>query len=345
MSTPPRPLRVLIEVAICFAIASAARAATSAGVAVPIATLVLFSSMGLAGVVRILGKRPAPRLHYEVTLSLGLILLGVQLVPENILKLGWSAPLWVLGYQLLVGTVFYAAVRARIFEKRTGGLLAMGISGSGLSSVLATMRSDPNAPEDVAPLVLSGLLCTGALGFVLFPMISVHLGLDAGQLARWSGVAMPTTAESVLVGASHSAQALHLTGAWRLLINLMQGIPIAAYLVVFTRNPNPEASGFRRGLHIAHTSLRGIPLFVWGLSLVGVFSCVQGFRPEEREVLSRLTTWAFLTALAGIGWNTRPRDLLRYGALRVALIVVLWMLCVCALLAAILKGASLLAWF
>jgi uncharacterized membrane protein YadS len=90
---------------------------------------------------------------YEVPLSLGLILLGVQLMPGDLAALGWSAPLWILGYQLLFALACFVLVRLGLFSQRAGGLLAMGLSGAGLSSVLATLESDPDAPKEVSSMV------------------------------------------------------------------------------------------------------------------------------------------------------------------------------------------------
>ncbi|MDF1838767.1 MAG: putative sulfate exporter family transporter, partial [Planctomycetota bacterium] len=305
-------------------IAVGARCVSSLGSSIPIASLTLFGAMALSAGFRRLTGRETRVLHYEVPLSLGLILLGVQILPADLAELGWSAPLWILGYQMMFAALFFGLVRMGLFAKREGGLLAMGLSGAGLSSVLATLDSDPNAPREAAPMVLSGLLTHGALGFFLMPIISGKLDLNAAQLACWSGICMPTTAESVMVAASHSDEALRQAAAWRLLINLLQWVPIVLYLAIFAM-PTQKGKGIApRAFAMWLTTMRRIPIFVWGLALVGCFSCTTGFSPSERETLGELTTWSFLIALAGIGWSTRPKKVFALGPRRMALLLTVW---------------------
>ncbi|MBL4770499.1 MAG: putative sulfate exporter family transporter [Planctomycetes bacterium] len=323
-SVPKSPERLILDICLCLAIAVGARYLASFGGSLPIASLTLFGAMALSAAYRFALKKDTRLLHYEVPLSLGLILLGVQILPSDLAELGWSAPLWILGYQTFFAMLFYALVKCGCFAKREGGLLAMGLSGAGLSSVLATLKGDPDAPQDAAPMVLSGLLTHGAIGFVCMPIISDRLHLSAAQMACWSGVCMPTTAESVMVAASHSDEALRQAAAWRLLINLLQWVPIVIYLGLFAA-PVPKGKGpGPRALALWVNTIHRIPLFVWALTLVGAFSCTTGFTPEERQVLGELTTWSFLIALAGLGWSTRPQKVFALGIKRMCLLFTVW---------------------
>ncbi len=326
------PARLILDLLACLAIASAARYFAQIDARIPVASCTLFGAMAISAVFRYGFKRGTRVVHYEVPLSLGLILLGVQLLPGDLIEIGWHAPLWILGYQALFALVFYGLVKAGCFDKREGGLLAVGLSGAGLSSVLAAIDSDTNAPKDAAPMVLSGLLTHGALGFVLMPVVSAHFDLSASQLACWAGVCMPTTAESVMIAAAHSDEALRQAAAWRLLINLLQWVPIVTYLSLFAA-PAQHTQGSRfRALGMWLGTMRRIPLFVWGLALVGCFSCSAGFTPEERRGLGELTTWSFLVALAGIGWNTHPRKVFALGPKRMCLLFLVWTSCASGML-------------
>ena len=330
------PRRTVLEIAVCTGIAIAANRAHAIGVGAPVATLTLFGGIGASSLARRVGVRQAGPIQYGTPLSLGLILLGVQLRPGDLAALGPAAPAWILGYQASVALVLCTVLRRYELCARSRGLLAMGMSGAGLSSVLAVTRSDPAAPKDMTPLVLSGILTTGALGFVALPGIALAVGLSSSEVACWVGICMPTTAEAVLIGAAHSEDALRLTAGWRLLVNALQWVPIALYLAVFSPAAAEDRGRLVRGISVGVTTMRGIPLFVWGLAVVSGLGYVDYFEPSERRALSSLTYWSLLVALAGIGWNTRPSDFLRFGAARIALLVFVWLICVAGLLCCVL---------
>ena len=316
--------RSFADAAICLTIAVLAHFSVKLGLPAPVATLALFGAMAGASVTRRISPNAPTTIGYEVPLSLGLILLGVQLRPDELLQLGVSAPLWIIGYQLTVATLLMLTLGSRVTELRSRGMIAMGLSGAGLASVLAVQRADPKAPGEVTPVVLSSILTTGAIGFLALPYIGDKLQLDAAQMAQWAGIVMPTTTEAVLIGKAHSEEALRLTAAWRLAINLLQWIPIALYLACFAPRQGSTRGLIAQGFTVAKTTMRGIPMFVWGLAIVGAFSCTEGFSPPERAALAKLTYWSLLTALAGIGWNTRPRTLLSGNLITLCVMLGVW---------------------
>ena len=333
-ASPPIPgRRGPLDSVLCLTIAASAHFSVKLGLGVPVATLTLFGAMGSASILRRASPSAPKTMRYEIPLSLGLILLGVQLRPAELLQLGATAPLWIVGYQLAVASLLLLFLRSRAPGLRSRGMIAMGLSGAGLASVLAVQRADPRAPGDITPVVLSSILTTGALGFVALPYVSGMLQLDAAELSQWAGIVMPTTTEAVLIGKAHSDEALRLTAAWRLLINLLQWIPIALYLACFAPRQESTRGWIARGFAVSKSTMRGIPMFVWGLAIVGAFSCTEGFSPPERAALARLTYWSLLTALAGIGWNTRPRALLTGNLGTLAVMLSIWVTCALTLLA------------
>ena len=138
----------------------------------------------------------------------------------------------------------------------------------------------------------------------------------------------------MLVGAAHSPAAQQQTAAWRMLVNLLQFVPILVYLQVFV--PATERPDGNRVVQAALASLRRIPLFVWGLTAVGAFAWAESFSERERAVLRALTNWSFLLALAGIGMQTSPRAVLSLGPRRLLAVLGIWCGATAALLAAVL---------
>ncbi len=265
----------------------------------------------------------------ELLLSLGMILLGVQFEARLLAVFGLSDVVRMVVHWTVVGLVFSLLVRRRLLEARTAGLLGVGLSGCGISAVLASAAEDPEARPDQRIGAVTVTLMAGTLGFALLPLVSDALGLDATSTARWAGLAMPTTAEAVLIGAAHSPEAMQLVGAHRFVVNLLQWIPILVYLRLF----GPPLADEQRQLRaVLAMTVRRIPAFVWGLSFFGLFGVLGGFDASERAILGRITNWAFLACLVGIGIVMKARTLLALGVAVTATGLVAWLLTTALLL-------------
>ena len=279
---------------------------------VPLPLFTLAFSMSVGGLIR---RHPAGHAWeppLALPLSIGMILLGVQF-DAALLEVVGPLDLARLGlHWLIIGLIFFAVARMRLLEPRTAGLLAVGLSGCGITASLAAADGDPDAQrEQRAGAVALTLLC-GSLGFALMPPIARSLGMEAPMLARWAGLAMPTTAESVLIGAAHSPAAMQQVGAYRFFVNVLQWIPIVVYLRLFTsRRDGPRREG--RALGAFTSTVRSVPAFVWGLSFFGVFGFLGSFDGREREAVGHATNWAFLASLVGIGIAMRPGSLVVLG--------------------------------
>jgi uncharacterized membrane protein YadS len=287
----------------------------------PLAPLTLALAFVVGPVLRRWRVPGAETPPHEVPLSVGMILLGVQLAPGTLACLGAWAPARLLLHWAVVTLLFRLAARPAGLPERTTALVGVGLTGCGLSAVIAAARGDPRTrPEERALAVATTLAC-GALAFVTLPLVAERMGLDDCALAAWAGMALPTTAEAVLIGAARSPGALQSIGAWRLLVNLLQGLPIVLWL---RRHGPPVATQSR--WESALETVRRVPIFVWGLAVLGVFGFVGAFSPRERAALSALTSWSFLTALAGVGLRLRVADLLRLGWRPVLVCVGTWAL-------------------
>lgn len=279
---------------------------------VPLPLFTLGFSMSVGGLLRRHPRAAAWQPPLALPLSVGMILLGVQFDAALLAVVGPLDLVRLLGHWLVVGLVFWLVARVLRMEARTAGLLAVGLSGCGITAALAAADGDPLVRRDQrAGTVALTLLC-GTLGFALMPPIAHALDMPSVQLARWAGLAMPTTAEAVLIGAAHCPSAMQQVGAYRFFVNVLQWIPILVYLRAF--GPRVERAGPRAWSAFAGT-VRSIPAFVWGLSFFGVFGFLGSFDAQERAILAHVTNWAFLASLVGIGIAMRPGSLVALGLL------------------------------
>jgi uncharacterized membrane protein YadS len=162
-------------------------------------------------------------------------------------------------------------------------------------------------------------------------------GLDARQVARWAGLAMLTTAEAAS-SPRRTRPSVSLAGAWRFVVNALQGVPIVVYLAQFAP-ATPEAGRGRLRRTLGPVFAR-LPAFTWGLAAFGALALSGAFAPAEKARLGRLVSWAFLTALAGVGYRTRVRPLLAAGPWALLAALLGWGLGAAALLALVVWTGS-----
>ncbi len=303
--------RAALGLAAIVLLATVGKALTGAGCPLPLPLTTLLLS-AVAGEAASRHRRAASiDPPAEVPLALGMILLGAQLEGDVIAGIGVTGLVLLGLHWAVVGGLFHALGRVGVFSPRTAGLLATGLCGCGISAVTASARGDPRAPASARSLAVAASLLAGVVGFAAMPALTRVLGLDARQAARWAGLAMPTTAEAVLVAAAHSPEAFRLAGAWRFVVNALQGVPIVVYLSTFA--PGPRRPGRGRARRVVGSIIKRLPAFTWGLAAFGGLALSGAFAPAEQARLGRLVNWAFLTALSGVGYRTRIRPLLEAG--------------------------------
>jgi uncharacterized membrane protein YadS len=260
----------------------------------------------------------------DVPLFVGMVLLGAQCDRAALAGVGVTGLVLLLLHWQVAVLLVRRALALVGEEPRTASLVAVGLTGCGFSAVVAARESDPETSERAQMLALFSALLAGLLGFLALPPLAAALGFDATALARWAGLALPTTAEAVLVAAAHSPAALQATGALRFVVNLLQFLPVLAHARRF--GPPHEHAVERSLTRNLRATLARIPPFVFGLTLLAALSAHGLFTTTERAALARLTSWCFLTALAGVGFAMDPRRLFTLGWRPLAAALAAWAL-------------------
>jgi uncharacterized membrane protein YadS len=266
----------------------------------------------------------------EVPLTLGMVLLGTQVDGGAVLAVGWFGLLLVIGHPLLAGALVRGALVRVGVPRATASVVGIGLGGSGLPGVVAAQAAEARPDDEARALAVTATLAVGALGFVLLPWCADRLGLDAAARARWIGIAMPTTAEAVLLGAAHSPAALRATAALRFLVTLMLWLPVLLHLRR-VGEAGADVNGAAQRRHAVAAALARVPGFVFGLALLAALTMAGGLDDDERRGLARLANWAFLTALAGIGMGLRAAALRRTGVDRLLAAIAGWLAAAAAL--------------
>ena len=315
-------MRSLLGVLALVALAVLAKGVHALVGTVPLPLFTLVFSMSIGGLLRMHPRGAAWDPPLGLPLSVGMILLGVQFDAALLQVVGPLDLARLATHWLVVAVLFFVATRVTRLEARTAGLLAVGLSGCGITASLAAADGDPKARSDQRAGVVALTLLCGTLGFALIPPIACVLGMDAAPLARWAGLSMPTTAEAVLIGCAHSPAAMQQVGAYRFFVNVLQWIPILIYLRIF--GPKVERTGPRAWAAFTGT-VRSMPAFVWGLSFFGVFGFLGSFDAREREIVAHATNWSFLASLVGIGIAMKPRSLVALGLVATITGALVWL--------------------
>ncbi len=269
----------------------------------------------------------------EVPLTVGMVLLGSQCDLEAARTVGLAGLALLVAHWSASGWFVRRALLCAGESPRAASLVSVGLTGCGISAVLAAEESDPSSPPRARLLAIAAALVAGTTGFVLMPLVATRMGLGSTELARWAGIAMPTTAEAVLIGGAQSLEALRGTGAFRFVVNLLQWIPVLGH--ARRHGPGGERIAARSVAHTAHAVARRVPGFVWGLALVAAVAAAGGFASSERTVLAHVTNWALLMALAGVGFSIRPLAIAALGWRPIAAAVLGWLAGAGLLLAAV----------
>ncbi|MGE0432457.1 MAG: putative sulfate exporter family transporter [Planctomycetota bacterium] len=178
-------------------------------------------------------------LPVELPLLVGLILVGAQVHGALFATL---SPLIVLPVLLAVALWTAAlALVARLgwMPRRLAALLALGLSGFGISAITAAAAADPEANGETQVYATTVVLLTGALGLLLIvPLAALGVSLDA--LGVWAGASIANTAEAVTAADAISAQAGHTAAAIKLAVNALQGLPIVLYVLLLRSEARPS---------------------------------------------------------------------------------------------------------
>jgi uncharacterized integral membrane protein (TIGR00698 family) len=246
----------------------------------------------------------------RTVLRLGIAFLGARITASQIAGLG-VAPI----VTVVVGvcsTIFFGAFFARALSlPRPFGVLsggAVAICGASAALAISTALPKYDARERDTVLTVVGVTTLSTIAMVLYPMIVVALGLDAGQAGVFIGGAIHDVAQVIGAGFMISRE----TGDIATYVKLLRvAMLIPVVLCVgwfFTR-----AQG--------GTKSPPFPTFLAGFAALVALNSFVGLPAWAIAAATTFSTWCLVTAIAALGMKTSLRDLLEVGWKPVALMV------------------------
>ncbi|WP_375399376.1 YeiH family protein [uncultured Amnibacterium sp.] len=245
--------------------------------------------------------RPGIATAAKRCMRLGVVLLGLQLVVGDLLRLGWLTILAVIGVTVVAFAGTYLIGRIARLPGREPLLFAAGFAICGASAVgamAAVTRSDPREQSRPVALVT---LC-GTLAIVVLPLLGTAFGMTPTEFGRWTGASVHDVGQVVATAQQAGGAALAVAIVVKLLrVLLLAPLVAVTGLVLRLRG---GAEGRRAPI---------VPLFVAGFILA---VALRSLLPLPLGVLSAaqvLQTILLGMALFGLGAGIRFAELASTG--------------------------------
>ncbi|WP_263365067.1 YeiH family protein [Edaphobacter bradus] len=244
---------------------------------------------------------------YELWLKLGIVLVGVRFLLQDILHIG-GLSLALVAVELML-SLSVMTLLGRVFKlpPKLTSLLAIGSSICGVTAIMAAQGAIEPEEEDTSTAI-AAILTLGAIALFTFPAIGHVLHMSQQGYGMWAGLAVDNTAESLVTGALYGDEA----GRWTVLAKTARsgfiGFVVLAYAVYWSsRGLAPDVP------NKAHFLWRKFPKFILGFIALAVLATAGFFTKGQLVSLANLSKWAFLPAFAGVGLRTNLRDLTSQG--------------------------------
>ncbi len=240
-------------------------------------------------------------------LRAGIVLLGLQIVLEDVLDLGTG--MLALVVVIVVGGIASTLVVGRALRVPLNQrlLIACGFSICGAAAIAGTSDVIEAEEEDIAAsIALVALFGTAMI--IVIPVAGPMLGLSDLQTGMWAGGSIHEVAQVVAAGGSMGGAALSVAILVKL-ARVMMLAPVAATLGVWHRRQSPAAA----------SRPKLVPLFVLGFLAMALVRSTGQVPDGVVHTAGTAQLWLLSAAMFAIGCGCRFGSMRRLGWRPVAL--------------------------
>ena len=250
--------------------------------------------------------RSVPGIHFaaRTVLRLGVTLLGARISAEMLVALGPAPILLVMG--AVVATILFGWGAGRLmgqgwrFGVLTGGAVAI-CGASAAMAIAAVLPRDDRAEGDLVFTVL-GVTVLSTLAMIAYPVLVGALDLGPAAAGVFLGGTIHDVAQVVGAGFSVSEEAGE-TATLVKLFRVAMLAPVVLVLSLVMRRAGGDG-GPRPPL---------VPPFVAGFLALATLNSLHLIPAGLGDLLSGLSRWALLTAIAAMGMKTSLRAMVEMG--------------------------------
>ena len=265
---------------------------------------------------------PGIKFALQRILRLGIILLGLRLSLQDVVRTGLSSLLLILACMTFALALAYGVGRLLRIPPRLAALIGVGTAICGNSAIIATAPVIEAQDEDIGYAVAT-ITFFGTLAVLIYPTIALALGMCEHRFGLWAGTAILDTSQVVAAGISFSEAARDVATVVKLVRNTLMA-PVILLIGLFYASARRQ-----RDTSYKMSAGKAVPWFVLAFLAMTVIRSILnalGFLPMDVNHPNDMTTqasllkaidevakFAILMALAAIGLSTNLGSVRRTG--------------------------------
>ena len=246
-------------------------------------------------------------------LRIGVALLGLRITTGDVMELGW--PVVALIVASVVATILFGGLIGRAFGLNGGQSVlsagAVAICGASAALAIASVLPSHKDHERNTIMTVAGVTALSTVAMVLYPVFVTYLHYDNVTAGIFLGATIHDVAQVVGAGYIVSDQSGEISTLVKL-IRVACLVPVVISIsLILHRRRSPEADK--------------VPLLPWFLVAFVVLVIINslGWVPgEAHTLLTPVSSWCLLTAVAALGVKTSLKALADVGPAPVAVMVI-----------------------
>jgi uncharacterized integral membrane protein (TIGR00698 family) len=269
---------------------------------------------------------PGIKFAIHRVLRLGIILLGLRLVLQDVVATGLTALVLVVVCIAAALTLAYLLGRLFRIPARLALLIGLGTAVCGNTAIVAAAPVVEAKDEDVG-FAIATITLFGTLAVLVYPLIGHLLGMTDRVFGLWAGLAVNDTSQVVAASAAFSSAALDTATVVKLTRNTLLAPLLILVGFAYSRATRHAGRAPASAARFSWTKL--VPGFVVGFLLLSVArtaGIALGWLPQNvaapgelqsaanvLRFLDEVARFAILVALAAVSLNTSVESLRRTG--------------------------------
>lgn len=313
-------LNKYFAVAVCIVIAIAATCLGKVQKFVGAPMIGLFISIAIVNLLPAINKdfKAGTSFVGKKFLSLGILLAGATLNFKEILGYGGKALPLVVVNIIIAFSVAYLIGRKLQVSVNTSTLVGGGTSICG-GTAIATLASIIKAKETEIAYAMTAIFLFDIFGALAYPYLATFLGLTPNQFGFLAGTAINDTSSVAAAEATYNVLNnidLNLAITVKLTrITMLIAVAVFFTIVTFRKETKVNNSGTAQKLSVGQTVINVFPWFILIFIFMAVLNTLGAFQNIDGAPSFFKNGYKFLntTALAGVGFKIRFKDLITKG--------------------------------
>jgi uncharacterized integral membrane protein (TIGR00698 family) len=245
-------------------------------------------------------------------LRIGVALLGLRITTSEVMELGW--PVVALILVSVVATILVGGLIGRVLGlKGDQSVLSAGavaICGASAALAIASVLPTHKDHERNTILTVAGVTALSTIAMVVYPVLVTYLEYDNVTAGVFLGATIHDVAQVVGAGYIISDQSGEISTLVKL-IRVACLVPVVIVISLITHRSRAESPDKR-------------PLLPWFLIAFVILVIVNsmGWVPSQiHSVLTPISSWCLLTAVAALGVKTSLKALTEVGPAPIGVMV------------------------